>query len=135
MLGRRRSSMSLRRHSRSYPDGYDRFVERTHNSLLIASIEASRAVADPSVCQALIGSLQGPDFSWLRFDILDARGIVQCSSAPEDVGTDRSDLPEVINARADGHASRGEYAWVCSQMCQALPWPRFGTGRTGKVEL
>ena len=71
--------------------GYDRFVERTHNSLLIASVEASRAAADPSVCQALVGSLQGPDFSWLRFDILDARGIVRCSSAPEDLGHDQSD--------------------------------------------
>ena len=40
--------------------GYGRFVERTHNSLLIASLEASHAVADASVCQALVGSLAGP---------------------------------------------------------------------------
>ena len=52
-----------------------------------------------------------PDFSWLRFDVLDARGIVRCSSEPQSVGTDQSDYPEVIAARNSGQASRGEYAW------------------------
>ena len=111
MLGRRRSSMSLRRHSRSYPTATT--VSWSEHTIRCLSPPSRHRARRPilRVCQALVGSLQGPDFSWLRFDILDARGIVRCSSAPEDVGTDQSDLPEVINARADGHASRGEYAW------------------------
>jgi two-component system, sensor histidine kinase len=90
---------------------YGRFVEHTRDALLIASLEAPRAVADTAVCQALVGSLRVPDFGWLRLDILDARGIVRCSTEPGDVGTDRSDDPEVVAARTDSHAIRGDYVW------------------------
>jgi two-component system, sensor histidine kinase len=90
---------------------YRRFAEHANDSLLIASLAAPRAVADTNACKALIGSLSVPDFSWLRLDILDAQGIVRCSTAPEDVGTDQSDYPEVIAARTDRPATRGEYAW------------------------
>jgi PAS domain S-box-containing protein len=91
--------------------GYGRFVERTRDSLFIASLEAPRAVTEPGICRALVSSLHVPDFSWLRFDILDARGIVRCSSEPDDVGTDQSDYPEVVAARTEGHAVSAEYAW------------------------
>jgi PAS domain S-box-containing protein len=90
---------------------YGRFVEHARDSLLIASLEAPRAVADAAMCQALLDSLRVPDFNWLRLDILDARGVVRCSTAAEDVGTDQSDYPEVIAARTDRPAARGEYAW------------------------
>ena len=91
--------------------GYGRFAERTRDALLVASLEAPHAIAEAAECRELVGSLHGPDFSWLRFDILDARGIVRCSSEPEAVGTDQSDYPEVIAARTKGQASRGEYTW------------------------
>src|SRR4051794_30256074 len=71
--------------------GYGRFVERMRDALLVASLEAPHAVAEATECHELVGSLHGPDFSWLRFDILDVRGIVRCSSEPEAVGTDQSD--------------------------------------------
>jgi PAS domain S-box-containing protein len=90
---------------------YGRFVEHTRDALLIASLEAPRAVTDAAACQALAGSLRVPDVNWLRLDILDGRGIVRCSTEPGDVGTDRSDYPEVVAARTDRHAVRGEFAW------------------------
>ena len=90
---------------------YGRFVEHARDSLRIAALEAPRAAADAGACQALIGSLRGADFGWLRLDILDTGGIVRCSTQPEDVGTDRSEYPEVIAARAGGRAPRGDYAW------------------------
>ena len=113
-------------------NGYERFLEQTHSSLLVASLEASRAVADPSVCQALIGSLQDTAFPWLRFNILDARGIVRCSSAPENIGMDQSDFPEVIAARADGHASRGEYAWGLFSHAPGLAMATVWRGPNGE---
>ena len=90
---------------------YGRFVERARDSLLIASLEAPRAAADASMCQTLGGTLRGPDFNWLRLDVLDTNGIVRCSTEPGDIGTSKSDYPEVIAARTNSHAVGGDYAW------------------------
>jgi two-component system, sensor histidine kinase len=90
---------------------YGRFAEHARDSLLIASLEAPRAVVDAAACQALVGSLRVPDLNWLRLNILDARGIVRCSTQPDAVGTDQSDYPEVIAARTDDRAVSGDYAW------------------------
>ena len=90
---------------------YGRFVERARDSLLIASLEAPRAAADASMCQTLVGTLRGPDFDWLRLDVLDTNGIVRCSTEPGDIGTSKSDYPEVIAARTNTHTVGGDYAW------------------------
>jgi PAS domain S-box-containing protein len=90
---------------------YGRFVERTRDSLQIAALEAPRAAADAAMCQALINAVRVPDFRWLRLDVLDANGIVRCSTDPADLGTNQSDYPEVIAARTNSRAARGEYAW------------------------
>jgi PAS domain S-box-containing protein len=90
---------------------YRRFVEHTRSTLMIAALEAPRAAADTAGCQALVGSLRVPDFTWLRLDILDDHGIVRCSTETADVGTDRSDFPEVIAARTNSRAARADYAW------------------------
>jgi PAS domain S-box-containing protein len=90
---------------------YGRFVEHTRDALLIAALEAPRAAVDTGACQALVDSLRVPEFNWLRLDILDAGGIVRCSTEPGDVGTNQSDYPEVIAARTNSRAVRGDYAW------------------------
>ena len=93
-------------------------------------------MADPAVCQALIGSLTAARTSPGCASISSTRaGSSDARRHPKTSARTSRTIPEVITARADGHASRGEYAWGLFSVRPALPWRRPGTGQTGRAGL
>jgi hypothetical protein len=74
-------------------------------SLLLTSVavEAPRVVERPEACAALLRRMTAPDLHWLDLMVLDAAGIVRCSTIAGTLGADRAGHPEAASA-----ATRGE---------------------------
>ena len=71
-------------------------------SLLLTSVavEAPRVLDRPEDCAALLRRLAAPGFQWLDLMVLDAAGIVRCSTVAGTLGADRAGHPEAAQAAA-----------------------------------
>ena len=105
---------------------YRGFLERAREAALLLAPAAPRAVVDANACDTVVSELRSVDSFWLQFDILDAHGIVRCSSLPEDVGTNKSEYPEVAASRGGTPRVRDDYAWGLFSgvpgLAVAAPW-------------
>ena len=105
---------------------YSRFLERAREAALLLAPVAPQAVVDSNACNTVVNESRSTASLWLQFDILDAHGIVRCSSLPEEVGTNKSEYPEVAAARGGTPTVRDDYAWGLFSgvpgLAVAAPW-------------
>lgn len=114
---------------------YDRFVDRARTIVGAAALEAPQAAVHPGSCQALVNWLPQSERDWLRLDVLDAGGVVRCSTQQGDIGSDMGGYAEVVAAQAQKRTLVGDYAWGLFSAAYGLvvtsPWS--GTNGTHGV--
>jgi len=105
---------------------YDRFVDQAKTIVEAAALEAPQALAYPGGCQSLINWLHPAEQDWLQLDVLDASGVVRCSTRQSDVGRNMAAYSEVVATRTEKRTLVGDYAWGLFSAAYGLvvtsPW-------------
>ncbi|HEY7428966.1 MAG TPA: PAS domain-containing protein, partial [Gemmataceae bacterium] len=105
---------------------YNRFVDGAKAVVEAAAHEAPQALAYPGGCQTLVNWLRPSERDWLQLDVLDASGVVRCSTEQGDIGRNMAAYAEVTAAQTEKRTLVGDYAWGLFSAAYALvvtsPW-------------
>jgi PAS domain S-box-containing protein len=105
---------------------YDRFVGRAKTIVEAAALEAPQAMAYPGGCQTVVNWLDPSDRASFRLDVLDASGVVRCSTQQSDVGRNMAAYAEVVAAQTEKRTLVGDYVWGLFSAAYGLvvtsPW-------------
>jgi len=105
---------------------YDGFVDRAKTIVEAAALEAPQALAYPGGCQSLVNWLRPAERDWLRLDVLDAGGVVRCSTQQSEVGRNMAAYAEVAESQTEKRTLVGDYAWGLFSAAYGLavtsPW-------------